>query len=50
MHQDIRHKRLKGTCLWFMKRPEFEEWHSAEDSNHVLVCYGIPGSGKSVMR
>ncbi|CCX30790.1 Similar to Inversin-B; acc. no. Q71S21 [Pyronema omphalodes CBS 100304] len=49
MHQDIRHKRLKGTCLWFMKRPEFEEWHSAEDSNHVLVCYGIPGSGKSVM-
>ncbi|OCK72951.1 hypothetical protein K432DRAFT_430820, partial [Lepidopterella palustris CBS 459.81] len=38
----------EGTCLWFLKRPEFRGWIDQTESKH-LWCYGIPGCGKTIL-
>ncbi|KAI5814511.1 hypothetical protein BZA77DRAFT_283487, partial [Pyronema omphalodes] len=52
-YEDLKSKRFEGTGAWFLKSPKFVTWchGTASDKgyNPVLACYGIPGSGKSVM-
>ncbi|KAI5812094.1 hypothetical protein BZA77DRAFT_221884, partial [Pyronema omphalodes] len=53
-HHDIQQKRIEGTGDWFLQQPEFEKWRDGKltsdgDFNPVLVCYGMPGAGKSVI-
>jgi Cdc6-like AAA superfamily ATPase len=42
--------RLKhpGTCVWFERTSEYLSWLGKLDSS-CLCCYGIPGSGKSIL-
>jgi hypothetical protein len=53
-HRDIKSKRMKGTAKWFLETKEFQEWCDGKSSDDgciprpMLVCYGIPGAGKSV--
>lgn len=37
-----------GTCQWPRGTPEIEAWYTQPSSN-CICCYGIPGSGKSVL-
>jgi Cdc6-like AAA superfamily ATPase len=37
-----------GTCEWLRTTPELESWY-AQPSSNCICCYGIPGSGKSVL-
>lgn len=37
-----------GTCEWLRGTPELESWY-AQSSSNCICCYGIPGSGKSVL-
>ena len=37
-----------GTCEWLRGTPELETWY-AQPSSSCICCYGIPGSGKSVL-
>lgn len=37
-----------GTCEWLQKNPKFQSWYAQLNSD-CLCCYGIPGSGKSVL-
>jgi hypothetical protein len=51
-HQDVRQKRLESTGGWLLEMAEFRTWRDCDDRDHnsVLVCYGIAGSGKTVIR
>jgi len=51
-HQDVRQKRLESTGGWLLEMAEFRTWRDCDDQDHnsVLVCYGIAGSGKTVIR
>jgi hypothetical protein len=40
--------RHPGTCIWLRNTPEFTSWLTSLKSA-CLCCYGIPGSGKSVL-
>lgn len=40
--------RHPGTCTWLESVPEYQSWLSSTHSS-CLCCYGIPGSGKSVL-
>ncbi|KAG6810731.1 hypothetical protein H0H92_010561 [Tricholoma furcatifolium] len=37
-----------GTCDWIQKRTEYSEWVSGK-ANPLLVIYGIPGAGKTIL-
>jgi hypothetical protein len=37
-----------GTCEWLQSNPEIEVWY-VRPSSTCMCCYGIPGSGKSVI-
>ncbi|KAL3445802.1 hypothetical protein BJX65DRAFT_280401 [Aspergillus insuetus] len=45
--QDILDERTEGTGHWFLESTEFHDWTSGDKGN--LWCYGIPGSGKTVL-
>ncbi|MCJ1267662.1 hypothetical protein MMC22_007548 [Lobaria immixta] len=47
-HQSERNKRHPGTGHWLAKTVEFKDWEAGTRS-HCLWCYGIPGSGKTVL-
>ncbi|KAJ8107450.1 hypothetical protein OPT61_g8857 [Boeremia exigua] len=36
------------TCKWLLGTSIFQTWHT-KDSSTCVTCYGIPGSGKSVL-
>ncbi|KAL5088278.1 hypothetical protein Trisim1_006730 [Trichoderma cf. simile WF8] len=47
IHSDY-YKRLQpGTGKWFLEQKEFQDWITG--SNDTLFCYGIPGSGKTIL-
>jgi hypothetical protein len=50
-HSDIRTKRFHGTGTWLLGMPEFETWRDGvgDGISNVLVCYGNPGAGKTVL-
>ncbi|KAI5792890.1 hypothetical protein FPQ18DRAFT_19519 [Pyronema domesticum] len=50
-HQDIRSKRLRDTGNCFLETEDFREWCDGDGhkGHNVFRCYGIPGSGKTVM-
>ena len=48
-HFAIRMPRVDGTSQWLLDHPKFRMWRDDVESNNVLWCHGIPGSGKSVL-
>lgn len=52
-HHEIRLPRLTGTGAWLLQDSSFELWRDQTldscESPSVLWCYGIPGSGKSIL-
>ncbi|KAL8715136.1 MAG: hypothetical protein Q9220_001093 [cf. Caloplaca sp. 1 TL-2023] len=49
-HHDVSLPRVEGTGDWLLQEPEFNRWQKQRSSNgNVLWCYGIQGSGKSVL-
>lgn len=49
-HHAIRMPRIESTGEWLIRKNEFERWRDEpQSSNNVLWCYGIQGSGKSVL-
>ena len=52
-HQDVRSKRLDGTGDWLLQHDRFCLWRDSASnvgSNSTLFCYGMPGSGKTILR
>ncbi|KAF8541995.1 ankyrin repeat-containing domain protein [Trichophaea hybrida] len=50
-HQDIRQQRLENTGEWLLEMTEFRAWRDGQERHKsVIVCYGIPGAGKTVIR
>ncbi|RDI76391.1 hypothetical protein Vi05172_g13629 [Venturia inaequalis] len=47
-HRRLRHLRHKGTCNWLLRDVGFRSWLHAQTSS-CFACYGIPGSGKTVL-
>jgi hypothetical protein len=47
-HRRLRHLRHAGTCNWLLEDEGFKAWLHAETSS-CFACYGIPGSGKTVL-
>jgi hypothetical protein len=47
-HRRLRHLRHTGTCNWLLKDTGFKAWLHAQTSS-CFSCYGIPGSGKTVL-
>ncbi|KAH0561960.1 hypothetical protein GP486_003332 [Trichoglossum hirsutum] len=47
-HRKCEGQRHPGTGAWLFKAPEFELWASSPQST-CLWCYGIPGSGKTIL-
>lgn len=47
-HRRIIAQKTKGTCKWLYNSAKFETWRTATRSI-CLCCYGIPGSGKSIL-
>ncbi|KAI9764860.1 MAG: hypothetical protein M1840_008006 [Geoglossum simile] len=41
-------KRYGTTCSWFLQSHEFRDW-LADARSSVFWCYGIPGSGKTIL-
>ncbi|KAG6841082.1 hypothetical protein C0991_001990 [Blastosporella zonata] len=37
-----------GTCEWMAKKPKYTEWISRKETP-ILVVYGIPGAGKTIL-
>ncbi|KAL8712546.1 MAG: hypothetical protein Q9225_006922 [Loekoesia sp. 1 TL-2023] len=49
-HYDMRLRRLEGTGEWLLQNPCFKQWHDQSIYKaNTLWCYGIPGSGKSIL-
>jgi hypothetical protein len=49
-HKDVKAVRVDGTGRWFVETPQFQTWRDGNDHvNRVLCCYGISGSGKTVI-
>ncbi|KAJ7273921.1 ankyrin repeat-containing domain protein [Mycena rebaudengoi] len=46
-NQDIYHARQEGTGKWLLDHVRFQEWVSS--TGGTLWCYGMPGSGKTVL-
>jgi hypothetical protein len=53
-HHYIKSNRFENAGNWFLKTPEFDTWCNGDGSSEgfspLLACYGIPGTGKSVLR
>lgn len=47
-HRRLRHLRHTGTCNWLLRDVGFRSWLHAQSSS-CFACYGIPGSGKTVL-
>jgi hypothetical protein len=47
-HRRLRHLRHAGTCNWLLRDAGFKAWLHAQTSS-CFACYGIPGSGKTVL-
>ena len=48
-HSAIRVSRVNGTGQWLLDHPTFQVWRDDTESNNLLWCHGIPGSGKTVL-
>nr|AGC95328.1 putative phosphorylase [Aspergillus terreus] len=48
-HDDIRMKRTRGTCRWFLTHPTFLNWMERGKSPQILLCQGLPGAGKTTL-
>ncbi|KAL9038606.1 MAG: hypothetical protein Q9180_003033 [Flavoplaca navasiana] len=46
-HNDVRQPRVEGTGEWLLDEPAFKNWR--DGVQNVLWCYGIQGSGKSIL-
>lgn len=46
-HHDVRLPRVEGTGEWLLEEPAFKKWR--DGAENVLWCYGIQGSGKSIL-
>ncbi|KAF1998479.1 hypothetical protein P154DRAFT_439146 [Amniculicola lignicola CBS 123094] len=46
-HNKIAALRYPGTNTWIQQHPSYRKW--LDTNSACLVCYGIPGSGKSVL-
>ncbi|KAL9036562.1 MAG: hypothetical protein Q9180_004231 [Flavoplaca navasiana] len=46
-HNDVRLPRVEGTGEWLLEEPAFKNWRDGVEN--VLWCYGIQGSGKSIL-
>ena len=46
-HHDVRLPRVEGTGEWLLEEPAFKSWRDGDEN--VLWCYGIQGSGKSIL-
>ena len=44
----LANSKYPGTCEWLRGTPKLETWY-AQPSSSCICCYGIPGSGKSVL-
>ena len=43
-------KRHRGTCEWVLQKPLYKQWEtSLGTEGAVLVLYGIPGAGKTIL-
>ena len=43
-------KRHRGTCEWILRKDLYKSWEETPDSRGaMLVIYGIPGAGKTVL-
>ena len=43
-------KRHEGTCEWIWQKPLYRTWETSPSANGaLLVIYGIPGAGKTVL-
>ncbi|OCL00607.1 ankyrin, partial [Cenococcum geophilum 1.58] len=47
-YKDRNPDRVKGTCQWFLKHPNFQTWHQSNTSSLLWVS-ADPGCGKSVL-
>ncbi|KAF2790688.1 hypothetical protein K505DRAFT_351801 [Melanomma pulvis-pyrius CBS 109.77] len=47
-HKERNPNRVKGTCRWFLKHPNFEDWQRSNVSSLLWVS-ADPGCGKSVL-
>jgi DNA replication protein DnaC len=46
-HNSIRNIRYDGTCAWFLESEEVLSWLNTGES--LFCCFGIPGSGKTII-
>jgi hypothetical protein len=46
-HEKLRKKYLKSIGSWFFETEQYQRWSDGDCS--VLVCPGIPGSGKTML-
>ena len=47
-HNEARTKVLKGTGLWLLQNPVFEEWEGSSASQ-MMWLHGMPGCGKTCL-
>ncbi|KAF2027157.1 hypothetical protein EK21DRAFT_91811 [Setomelanomma holmii] len=47
-HAVLRHQRYPGTGAWFQQTTQFTSWKTSP-AYDCLCCYGIPGSGRSIL-
>ncbi|KAG6817662.1 hypothetical protein H0H87_005419 [Tephrocybe sp. NHM501043] len=47
LHAATKHHH-SGTCEWVLQKKEYNEWRDRED-HPILVIYGIPGAGKTIL-
>jgi hypothetical protein len=48
-HSDLIARKQADTGLWFLESPELKAWVHGTDKSKTLLCYGIPGAGKTMM-
>ena len=49
-HHDVRMPHVAGTGEWLLEAYQFKSWRDEPQScNNILWCYGIQGSGKSIL-
>jgi hypothetical protein len=47
-HLDVRTSRIEETGQWFLEDQIVQKWETGPSSS-VLLCFGIPGAGKTVL-
>ncbi|CAI6098822.1 unnamed protein product [Clonostachys chloroleuca] len=48
-YQEALHKKVNGTCDWFLHRPAFLNWLNASASRNLLWVHAPAGFGKTVL-